>query len=100
MCAAMVQEWHEGRAPDAEGLHGNPSIWTIEDWAKVLVPCVEEDGDYTFDSDSVKVIHAEQKTFAQLIKKPISPKNEYRTTEYRDRMCRNVAVVLIQILQT
>ncbi|OAE27583.1 hypothetical protein AXG93_2779s1330 [Marchantia polymorpha subsp. ruderalis] len=50
----MVQGWHDGRAPKAKGTCGNPAIWTIEDWTKVLGPCVGEDGDYTFDSDSVK----------------------------------------------
>lgn len=54
VCAAMVQEWHDERAPEAKGLRGNPAIWTIEDWTKILGPCAEEDGDYTFDSDSVK----------------------------------------------
>ncbi|OAE31106.1 hypothetical protein AXG93_576s1000 [Marchantia polymorpha subsp. ruderalis] len=50
----MMQEWHDGRAPEAEVLRGNRASWTIKDWAKVFGPCAGEDGDYTFDNDSVK----------------------------------------------
>ncbi|OAE19343.1 hypothetical protein AXG93_4134s1050 [Marchantia polymorpha subsp. ruderalis] len=82
---AMVQEWHERRTPEAEGLRGNPAIWTVEYWAKVLAPCAEEDGDLTFENESVKVTHSKKKTFTQLFKKPHSRKNGYRTTEYPEQ---------------
>lgn len=98
VCAAMVQEWHDGRASKAEGLRGNPAIWTIEDWAKILGPCAREDGDYTFDNNSVKMTRAKEKTFAPLFKKSRSCKNGYQTTKYGDRMRRNVAMALMQIL--
>lgn len=96
---AMVQEWHDGRTWEAERLCGNPSIWTIENCARVLKPCEGEDGDYTFDIDSVKVIHAKEKTFAPLFKKRHSRKNVYRTMKYCDWLRMNVAVTLMQILR-
>ncbi|OAE26829.1 hypothetical protein AXG93_215s1270 [Marchantia polymorpha subsp. ruderalis] len=37
--AAIVKEWQEGRAPNADGLCGNPESWTIELWAQVLGLC-------------------------------------------------------------
>ncbi|OAE24277.1 hypothetical protein AXG93_1052s1000 [Marchantia polymorpha subsp. ruderalis] len=39
------------------------------------------------------------KPFAQLFKKPRLRKNKYRTTEYHDRICMNVAVAMMQIFQ-
>lgn len=63
-----MKEWQEGRAPNADGLCGNPESWTIEHWAQVLGLCAGEEGIYTYDSQSVKVIQAEEKTFAKLFK--------------------------------
>lgn len=60
--------------------------------------CVGEDGDVTFDSESVKMTRAEEKKYTPLFKKPRSDKNGYRTTSYHDRLQRIVAVALMQIL--
>ncbi|OAE29001.1 hypothetical protein AXG93_3036s1280 [Marchantia polymorpha subsp. ruderalis] len=70
----------------------------MEDWAKVLGPCVEEDGDFTFNNDSVKMTRAEENTYVSLFKKPRSSKNKYQTTGFRDWLRMNVAVALMQIL--
>ncbi|OAE20016.1 hypothetical protein AXG93_2584s1000 [Marchantia polymorpha subsp. ruderalis] len=55
-----------------------------------------EDGDYTYDSKSVKVIQAEEKSFAKLFKKPRSGKNEWQTTEYRNRLRRMGLLTVVE----
>ncbi|OAE23801.1 hypothetical protein AXG93_1311s1000 [Marchantia polymorpha subsp. ruderalis] len=52
----MMQEWDNGGAPMPPGYRGNPQTWQIWDWAKVFGSCARDDGDLTFDSESVKVI--------------------------------------------
>ncbi|OAE30251.1 hypothetical protein AXG93_2956s1010 [Marchantia polymorpha subsp. ruderalis] len=42
--------------------------------------CAGEDGDLTFDSESVKVTRSEEKTDAALFKKSRTSKNGYQTT--------------------
>lgn len=70
-----MQDWHEGRASDAEVLCGNPTSYIIEHWTHVLEHYAREDGDYTYDNVSVKVARVEEKIFAQLFKTTGSRKN-------------------------
>lgn len=50
-------------------------------------------------SSSVQVTKEEEISFGALFKNCKSTKNGYKTRDYKDRMCRNVAVALLQILQ-
>ncbi|OAE27653.1 hypothetical protein AXG93_3286s1000 [Marchantia polymorpha subsp. ruderalis] len=52
VCAAMVHEWYND---DTSKSNGYLEKWLIWDWAKVLGYVVDEDGDLTFNSESVKV---------------------------------------------
>lgn len=82
VCAAMIQEWNDKSETNADGFRGNPALWQIWDWEKVMGRCVGEDGDLTFDSESVKVTRAEEKTYAVQFEKPRSGKNGYWMTDY------------------
>lgn len=61
--------------------------------------CAGNDGNLTFDSGSVKVTRAKEKSYAALFKNPRTGKTEYQTTGYHDCFRRNVAMTLMQILQ-
>ncbi|OAE29940.1 hypothetical protein AXG93_773s1810 [Marchantia polymorpha subsp. ruderalis] len=53
--AAIVQEWNNNGLPKPSRYRGNLEIWQIWHWKKVLGRCADDDGDLTFDSESVKV---------------------------------------------
>lgn len=50
--------------------------------------CAGDDGDLTFDSDSVRITRDEERAYADLFKHSRTGKNGYRTMWYRDRMRR------------
>ncbi|OAE32398.1 hypothetical protein AXG93_3671s1170 [Marchantia polymorpha subsp. ruderalis] len=58
-----------------------------------------DDGDLTFNSESVRVTRDEEKAYVELFKHPRIGKNGYRTVWYRDRKRRNIAMALMQILR-
>ncbi|OAE22614.1 hypothetical protein AXG93_2272s1000 [Marchantia polymorpha subsp. ruderalis] len=54
LCKILLKEWDDDDTPKPKGYRGNPETWQIWDWAKVLGYRVGEDGDLTFDNESVK----------------------------------------------
>ncbi|OAE34038.1 hypothetical protein AXG93_4142s1230 [Marchantia polymorpha subsp. ruderalis] len=72
----------------------------IRDWEEVLGRCAGEEGDLLFNCESVQVTKEEEISFGALFKKSKSSKNGYKTRDYKDRMRRNVAVALLQILNS
>lgn len=61
--------------------------------------CAGEDGNLTRDSESVKVMRAEEKTYTPLFKKLRLSKNRHQTIWYPDQLRKNVAIALMQILR-
>lgn len=99
ICAAIIQEWEDKDSPKPSGYRETPETWQIWDWAKVLRSCARDDGDLTFDCESVKLTRAEEKSYAALFKNPCTGKNGYRTIEYHDRFRKNMAMALMHILR-
>lgn len=56
ICAAMVQKCTDRSAPETDRHQSNLNQWQIIDWKRVLGRYVGEDGNLTFDSESVKVM--------------------------------------------
>lgn len=96
---AIVQEWDNGGLPKPLGYRGNLETWQFWDWKKVLGHCIGDDGDLTFDSESVKITREKKKAYMTLFKHSCPGKNGYRTIWYHDRLRRNVAMALMHILR-
>ncbi|OAE19727.1 hypothetical protein AXG93_2958s1010 [Marchantia polymorpha subsp. ruderalis] len=74
-------------------------LWGWNWTSKAIGRCADDDGDLTFDSESVRVTRDEERAYVALFKHPCSGKNGYRTVWYHDRLRRNVAMALMQILR-
>ncbi|OAE30686.1 hypothetical protein AXG93_3991s1010 [Marchantia polymorpha subsp. ruderalis] len=61
--------------------------------------CAGDDGDLTFDSESVQVTRDEEQAYVDMFKHPRTGKNGFCIVWYRDRMRRNIAMALMQILR-
>lgn len=83
--------------PKPPSYRGHPDTWEIWDW-KVLGQSAGDDGDLTFDAKSARVMREEEKAYVDIFKHPRKGKNRYRIVWYRDRMRRNIAMALMQIL--
>lgn len=75
---AIIQEWDNNGLPKLPGYRGHHDTWKIWDWKKVLGRCADDDGDLTFDSDSVRVTRDEERAYDDLFKHPYTGKNGYR----------------------
>ncbi|OAE32897.1 hypothetical protein AXG93_399s1050 [Marchantia polymorpha subsp. ruderalis] len=95
----MVQEWDNDGAPKPPSYLENPKTWQIWNETKVLESCAGDDDDLTFDSESIKVTRAKEKSNAALFKKPRTGKNGYRSIGYHNRFRKNVAMAFMQILR-
>ncbi|OAE31753.1 hypothetical protein AXG93_4874s1160 [Marchantia polymorpha subsp. ruderalis] len=95
----IVQEWDNNGLPKPPDYQGNPDTWQIWDCKKVLGRCADDDGDLTFDNESVRVTREEKRACVAMFKHPRTRKNDYRTVWYHDRLRRHVAIALIQILR-
>lgn len=72
-------------------------LWGWNWTSKAIGRCADDDGDLTFDSESVRVTREEERAYVALFKHPCSGKNGYRTVWYHDQLRRNVAMALMQI---
>ncbi|OAE29994.1 hypothetical protein AXG93_3893s1000 [Marchantia polymorpha subsp. ruderalis] len=95
----IVQVWDNNGLPKPPGYQENPKTWQIWGWKKVLRRCAGDDGDLTFDSESVRITREEESAYATLFKHPRMGKNGYRTIWYHDLLRRNVVMALMQILR-
>ncbi|OAE29585.1 hypothetical protein AXG93_4003s1060 [Marchantia polymorpha subsp. ruderalis] len=96
---AIIQEWDNNGLSKLPGYRGHPDTWDIWDLKKVLGISVGDDGDLTFDTESVRVTREEKRAYVDLFKHPRTGKNGYRTVWYQDRMRRKIAMALMQILR-
>lgn len=98
-CREMVREYLRERHQPSRGFRPHPNRWEIGHWAQVLGRCAGEDGYLLFEAESVKVSKEEENSYSNLFKVGKHAKNGYRTRDYKDRLRRNVATALLQILQ-
>ncbi|OAE22084.1 hypothetical protein AXG93_3084s1000 [Marchantia polymorpha subsp. ruderalis] len=75
---AIVHDWDNNGLAKPPGYRVNPDTWQIWNW-KVLGRCASDDGDLTFDSESVRVTREEERPYVALFKHPRTGKNGYRT---------------------
>ncbi|OAE18900.1 hypothetical protein AXG93_1976s1040 [Marchantia polymorpha subsp. ruderalis] len=99
VCPEMIREWLREKNQPPRGYRPHPERWQVSDWEQVLGRCAREEGDLQFKCESVQVTKEEKISFGALFKNCKSSKNGYKTRDYKDRMRRNVAVALLQILQ-
>ncbi|OAE27366.1 hypothetical protein AXG93_2407s1010 [Marchantia polymorpha subsp. ruderalis] len=99
VCPEMIREWLRERNQPPRGFQPHPERWQVSDWEQVLGRCVGEEGHLLFECDSVQVTKEEKMSFRALFKNSKSSKDGYKTRDYKDRLRRNVAVALLQILQ-
>ncbi|OAE29423.1 hypothetical protein AXG93_4548s1000 [Marchantia polymorpha subsp. ruderalis] len=84
---------------EGEDLQGNPMLWTIEHWTRVLESCARNNGDFMFEKDSVKITRAEEFTFAPLFRNARSRTNRWKTLNYKDTMRHAIALGVMHILR-
>ncbi|OAE26941.1 hypothetical protein AXG93_4413s1250 [Marchantia polymorpha subsp. ruderalis] len=99
VCPEMVREWLRERHLPSRGFRPHPERWQVSHWEQVLGRFAGEEGHLLFEAGSVKVSKEEEITFSNLLKNGKHSKNGYRIRDYKDRLRRNVAVALLQILQ-
>ncbi|OAE33061.1 hypothetical protein AXG93_1913s1630 [Marchantia polymorpha subsp. ruderalis] len=87
------------RDQPARGFRPHSERWEVSDWEQVLRRCTGEESHLLFECENVNVSKEEEASFVALFKHSKSSKNEYKTSDYKDRLRRNVAVALIQLLQ-
>ncbi|OAE20096.1 hypothetical protein AXG93_2611s1030 [Marchantia polymorpha subsp. ruderalis] len=75
---AITQEWNNNGLPKPPGYRGHPDTRKIWDWKKVLGRSAGDDGDLTFDAESVRVTREEERAYVDLFKHPRTGKNGYR----------------------
>ncbi|OAE23872.1 hypothetical protein AXG93_3001s1000 [Marchantia polymorpha subsp. ruderalis] len=97
--ASICKEITDKNRNEGEDLRGNPMLWTIEHWTKVLGPCAGNDGDFMFEKDNVKITRAEEFTFAPLFRNARSGTNGWKTADYKDPMISAIAFGVMHILQ-
>ncbi|OAE28067.1 hypothetical protein AXG93_3410s1100 [Marchantia polymorpha subsp. ruderalis] len=108
---AIIQEWDNNGLPKLPGYRGHHDTWKIWDWKKVLGRCADDDGDLTFDSDSVRVTRDEERAYDDLFKHPYTGKNGplfeswrhgtngWKTVYYKDLKRRVIALKIMHILR-
>lgn len=84
---------------EGDDLRGNPMLWTIDHWTKVLEPCAGKDGDYMFEKESIKITRVEEFTFTPLFKNARSGTNGWKTAGYKDLMRRAIAMGIMHVLR-
>lgn len=84
---------------EGEDLQGNPMLWTIEHWTRVLESCARNIRDFMFKKDSVKITCAVEFTFAPLFKNARLGTNGWKTADNKDPMRRAIALEVMHILR-
>ncbi|OAE29090.1 hypothetical protein AXG93_4008s1010 [Marchantia polymorpha subsp. ruderalis] len=99
VCPEMVCKWLREKNQPPRGFQPHLEKWQVSNWEQVLGRCAGEEGHLLFECESVQVTKEEEISFGTLFKNSKSSKNGYKTRDYKDRLRRNLAVALLQILQ-
>ncbi|OAE29486.1 hypothetical protein AXG93_1433s1040 [Marchantia polymorpha subsp. ruderalis] len=97
--ASICKEIIDKNQTKGMDLRGNPMLWTMEHWAKVMGPCAGSDGDLQFEKSSVKLTRMEEFSFGPLFNNGRSGTNGWKTVDYKDPKRRAIALGIIHILR-
>ncbi|OAE33804.1 hypothetical protein AXG93_4553s1000 [Marchantia polymorpha subsp. ruderalis] len=97
--ASIWKEVMDKSATKGEELRGNPMLWTIEHWTKVMGPCAGSDGDLLFDKNSVGLTCVEEFSYGPLFETGRQGTNGWKTVEYKDLKRRVIALGIMHILR-
>lgn len=73
--ATICKDMMDKNCNEGDDLRGNPMLWTINHWTKILRPCAGKYGVYMFEKESVKITREEEFTFAPFFKNAKSGTN-------------------------
>ncbi|OAE29583.1 hypothetical protein AXG93_4003s1040 [Marchantia polymorpha subsp. ruderalis] len=97
--ASIWKEVMDKSATEGEELRGNPMLWTVEHWTKVMGPCAGSDGDLLFDKNSVGLTRVEEFSYGPLFETGRQGTNGWKTVDYKDPKRRAIALGIMHILR-
>lgn len=95
MCKEIINK----NETKGEDLRGNPMLWTIEHWAKVMGPCAGSDGDLLFEKSSVGLTRTEEFSYGSLFSSGRQRTNGWKIADYLDPKRRAIALGIMHILR-
>ncbi|OAE25890.1 hypothetical protein AXG93_2145s1900 [Marchantia polymorpha subsp. ruderalis] len=84
---------------EGEELRGNPMLWTIEHWTKVLATCAGSEGDLLFEKNSVGLTCGEEFSYGPLFEFGRQGTNGWKTVDYKDPKRRAIVLGIMHILR-
>ncbi|OAE27859.1 hypothetical protein AXG93_3459s1020 [Marchantia polymorpha subsp. ruderalis] len=97
--ASICKEVMDKNVNEGEELRGNPMLWTIEHWTKVMGPCAGSDRDLLFEKNIVGLTRGEEFSFGPLFDSGRQGTNGWKTADYRDPKRRAIALGIMHILR-
>ncbi|OAE20491.1 hypothetical protein AXG93_4698s1430 [Marchantia polymorpha subsp. ruderalis] len=84
---------------EGEDLRGNPTLWMIEHWAKLMGPCAGSDVDLLFEKSSVGLTRIEEFSYGPLFSSGRQGTNGWNAVNYKDPKRRTIALGIMHILR-
>ncbi|OAE31113.1 hypothetical protein AXG93_150s1020 [Marchantia polymorpha subsp. ruderalis] len=97
--ASICKEVLDKSMTKGKELCGNPMLWTIEHWTKVIGPCAGSDGDLLFVKNSVGLTCVEEFSYGPLFESGRQRTNAWKTVDYKDPKRRAIALGIMHILR-
>lgn len=97
--ASICKEVMDKSTTEGQELRGNPMLWTIEYWTKVMGPCAGSDGDLLFEKNSVGLTRGEEFSYGPPFESGRQGTNGWKTVDYKDPKRRAVALAIMHILR-
>ncbi|OAE32793.1 hypothetical protein AXG93_374s1200 [Marchantia polymorpha subsp. ruderalis] len=97
--ASICKEIMDKNETEGVELRGNPMLWTIEHWTKVMGPCAGSDGDLLFEKNSVRLTNIEEFSYRPLFNSGRQGTNGWKTADYIDPKRRAIALGIMHILR-
>ncbi|OAE22374.1 hypothetical protein AXG93_2318s1210 [Marchantia polymorpha subsp. ruderalis] len=84
---------------EGEDIRGNPMLWTIEHWAKVMGSCAGSDRNLLFEKSSVGLTRTEEFSYGPLFSSGRQGTNGWKTADYLNPKRRAIALEIMHILR-
>ncbi|OAE25630.1 hypothetical protein AXG93_2506s1100 [Marchantia polymorpha subsp. ruderalis] len=97
--ASIWKEVMDKSATEGKELRGNPILWTVKHWTKVMGPYAGSDGDLLFDKNSVGLMRVEKFSYGPLFETGRQGTNGWKTIDYKDPKRRVIALGIMHILR-
>ncbi|OAE32017.1 hypothetical protein AXG93_4378s1000 [Marchantia polymorpha subsp. ruderalis] len=97
--ASICKEIMDKNQTEGKDLQGNPMLWTIKHWVRVMGSCAGSDGDLLFKKSSMNLTHMEEFSFRPLFNNGRSGTNGWTPADYKDPKRRAIALGIMHILQ-